>query len=176
MWTTLAPLAAAMSAGYLYYQSWGPCANKLPGHLMHQASSALNARVHICDAYEALFKLNPSYHASPPLLYTVISVPPPDRESADYHTSSAQLGHIIYQLDRKTLSHYQTRDASPVGSASLKKAQQVIDTWTMVGAVLLNAQIKAVYDEEFVGGLRDGLRVKDVLMKADMCGDRWKAA
>jgi len=81
---------------------------------------------------------------------------------------------IIIQLHRKTDSLYRIISRSPEGSQAETRAQKQIDAWKRVGAVLLEPEIRALYDFEILKGWRDGEEVVDVLMQNDMCGGRWK--
>ncbi|KAJ4221513.1 hypothetical protein NW759_006762 [Fusarium solani] len=164
--------AAALAAGCRYLlEKGGPYGVKLPEHLVnHAADNNHELERHICVAYEALFQLEPTYHASPPNFYKLLRVPPQpptmasdvDNESA----KSARLRMIMAKLDGKMRKLFLERRALPKGP-SRDKVVEAISTWNKIGSVLLHPMARKVYEREF--GKND---VGEVLMK--MCGERWK--
>ncbi|UPL04206.1 hypothetical protein LCI18_015140 [Fusarium solani-melongenae] len=155
----------------IVFENGGPYEVKLPEHLVnHAADSNHELERHICVAYEALFQLEPKYHASPPNLYKLLDVPPlpPTRASKadDGSANSARLRMIMVKLDGKMHKFFLERRALPKGPAR-DKVVKAISTWNKIGLVLLDPLVHKVYDREF--GKKN---VGKVLMK--MCGERWK--
>ncbi|KAF4969151.1 hypothetical protein FZEAL_10277 [Fusarium zealandicum] len=171
--------AAILSTGGLWRAAipllpeWGSSQVNLPGHLIAQDTFKIHPRMYICDAYTALIKLNPAYYTDPPVFYALFSTYTPSREMTT-STTSEHLRDVILELDRKTLPHYRTLGYTPKGSASHKQAQENIDTWNKVAAVLLSPHIRTVYDLEVVGAVVEGWDVKEVLMRDGMCKQMWE--
>ncbi|EEU33452.1 uncharacterized protein NECHADRAFT_89470, partial [Fusarium vanettenii 77-13-4] len=158
----------------LTWPPWGSLA-QLPEYLVDHTgkTTGIVPRDQICSAYEALIEVYPSYHRSPPLLYTLLSVPPPSDADTDIASHNARTNAILTALGRKTEPHYQAKASSSPGSTSRKKAQQAIDAWSKPAAVLLIPQVQIVYDTEVVGPVLEGRTVQKVLMREEMCGKRW---
>ncbi|KAJ3520047.1 hypothetical protein NM208_g13884 [Fusarium decemcellulare] len=162
----LAVMAAAVLASSGWWK-WGPHSSvRLPEHLMAVVDRTMG------NAYETLFKIDPSHHASPPLFYHLLSVPTPT-QSDDEEARLQRTLAIITQLDAKTKQHYEAKRQSPPGTVARKKAQDVIDLWNKVGAVLLDTHVKAIYDIEVLGPVKGGQTVGEVLMSDKMCKERW---
>ncbi|KAI8711410.1 hypothetical protein NCS52_01404300 [Fusarium sp. LHS14.1] len=82
---------------------------QIPDYLRGKVNTIVAPHLQICAAYEALFALHPETHASPPLLYTLLSVPLPSHNAG----AVARLDHmiaILHQLDSKMAPYFETKD------------------------------------------------------------------
>ncbi|EEU36203.1 uncharacterized protein NECHADRAFT_87144 [Fusarium vanettenii 77-13-4] len=151
---------------------------QIPAYLRGKVNTVVVAhrvapRLQICAAYEALFALHPENHASPPLLYTLLSVPLPSHNAG----AVARLDHmiaILHQLDAKMAPYFETKDNTFRGSELRSQAQMAIDTWILVGSILLDERVKAEYDTIVVRPtVLEGKTVKEVLLDDELCGKKW---
>ncbi|KAM0431307.1 hypothetical protein ACHAPT_005280 [Fusarium lateritium] len=166
------PLVAEQLKGYGWGWGWSR-EPQIPAHLKGKVSQIVAPRVQICDAYEALFALHPAYHSTPPLLYTLLSVPLPSDDAAAY----ARLDHttaILRQLNAKTAPHYETKENTFRGTEIRNQAQVAIDTWNLIVSILLDERMKVEYDTIVVRPIIvEGKTVKEVLLDHEMCGKKW---
>ncbi|RMJ05257.1 hypothetical protein CDV36_014071 [Fusarium kuroshium] len=119
------------------------------------------SRHRICVAYETLFALDARYHAEPPLFYHILSLP-----------STAGMHELATQLARKTAPNFEALENKDKSTTAYRRAEKEIKVLMAVGAVLMDPEVRATYDEEVVQGWKER-KVRDVLMKDEMCGERW---
>lgn len=81
---------------------------------------------------------------------------------------------ILHQLDAKMAPYFETKDNTFRGSELRSQAQMAIDTWILVGSILLDERVKAEYDTIVVRPtVLEGKTVKEVLLDDELCGKKW---
>ncbi|KAF4449957.1 hypothetical protein F53441_6876 [Fusarium austroafricanum] len=115
-----------------------------------------SAEIKICIAYEALKEINPQYRSTPPDLYTLINI----------SKGTSHQGKILKGFQSKTETFLKEANGLRPGSAQDDKKKQIAN-WNKVAVVLLEEDVRRVYDQRFLDGW-----IKSELDK--MCGDRWK--
>ncbi|RSL55927.1 hypothetical protein CEP51_014479 [Fusarium floridanum] len=74
---------------------------------------------------------------------------------------------LATQLPRKTAPNYEALENKDKTTTAYRRAEKEIKVLMAVGAVLVDPEVRATYDEEVVQGWQEG-KVRDVLMKDEM--------
>ncbi|KAF7554122.1 hypothetical protein G7046_g6903 [Stylonectria norvegica] len=144
----------------------------LPSHLLGKGEGQTAPQDRICNAYAALFQFDAEYHHSPPTLYDLFSITPLRSSTVSQSNLVAHRGLILRNVDAKLTPYYRLRQSTSEGSPIWAKAQRDIATWNKIAVVLLNPQLRTVYEKEVMGVVKTGISLKQALN--GLCQKRWE--